>query len=315
MNEAGPSITPALRIDIGVCTFRRAALEQTLLSLAMIAVPDGASVRIIVADNDITPTAAPLVDTLRPTVPFDIAYVHCPAGNISIARNACLDASTADYLAFIDDDETASEDWLANLLASARSAGAAAVLGPVRAGYDKAAPDWMRRGDFHSTLPVWVGGEIRTGYTCNTLLDLSAPSVRGRRFSLALGKSGGEDTEFFTHVHRSGGLIAYAPEALVHEPVPANRATLAWLAKRRYRMGQTHGRLLCENAGMMARLRQAAVATSKFAVCALASIACVALPVHRTRYALRATLHIGAVAGILGFREIPQYGALGATTP
>lgn len=315
MSENDSSPASALRIDIGVCTFRRAELEQTILSLAMISVPDGARVRIIVADNDVTPTAEPLVNTLRPTVPFEIAYVHCPAGNISVARNACLDASTADYLAFIDDDETASEYWLSNLLTCARSTGAAAVLGPVRAGYQTSAPGWMRRGDFHSTLPVWVGGEIRTGYTCNTLLDLSAPALRGRRFNLALGKSGGEDTEFFTHVHRSGGMIAYAPEALVHEPVPANRATLSWLAKRRYRMGQTHGRLLSENAGMMARLRHAAIAASKCAVCAFASLASIALPVQRTRYALRAALHIGAVAGILGFREIPQYGVLGATTP
>ncbi|WP_163535897.1 glycosyltransferase, partial [Klebsiella pneumoniae] len=76
-----------------------------------------------------------------------------------------LDASAAGFVAFIDDDETASPGWLVELLAMADATGAAAVLGPVRAHYHADAPDWMRKGDFHSTLPVWVQGEIRTGYT------------------------------------------------------------------------------------------------------------------------------------------------------
>lgn len=64
MNAAHP-----IRIDIGICTFRRPELETALLSLAMIDVPTGVSLRIIVADNDQTPSAASLVDSLRPRLP------------------------------------------------------------------------------------------------------------------------------------------------------------------------------------------------------------------------------------------------------
>ena len=98
----------------------------------------------------------------------------------------------------------------------------------------------MREGDFHSTLPVWVGDEIRTGYTCNVLLRLASPHVAGRRFNLALGRTGGEDTEFFSHMHADGGKIAFAERAYVYEPVTESRADLGWLAKRRFRFGQTH---------------------------------------------------------------------------
>ena len=194
--------------------------------------------------------------------------MHCPAGNISIARNACLDASTADFLAFIDDDETATADWLCELVATAEASDADVVLGPVRALYDGAAPAWMRRGDFHSTRPVWVNGEIRTGYTCNALLRMQAAALRGRRFNLALGRSGGEDTEFFAHVHRSGGRIAFSPEAVVEEPVPAARARLAWLARRRFRSGQTHARLLKQRDGQLGAPRNLALALSKAGFCA-----------------------------------------------
>ncbi|MDQ0458375.1 glycosyltransferase [Rhizobium paknamense] len=304
-----------VRIDIGICTFRRQELRATLLSLAMIDVPEGVSLRIIVADNDQSPSAAALVDGLRQSLPWGICYVHCPAGNISIARNACLDASDADYLAFIDDDETASQTWLTALFKVARDSGADAVLGPVQAVYGASAPGWMSKGDFHSTFPVFVGGDIRTGYTCNVLLDLKSPRLEGRRFNLALGKTGGEDTEFFTHIHRQGGKIAYAGEAWVNEPVTEGRASFNWLAKRRYRMGQTHGRLLMEKSGALGRVKQVPLAAAKAAFCFAAALLTVFLPVRRNRFILRGLLHVGAISGLLGFREIHQYGTLEAAQP
>ncbi|OHV78752.1 glycosyltransferase family 2 protein [Ensifer sp. LCM 4579] len=297
-----------LRIDIGICTFRRPELAETLRSLAAMKQPSAALVAVIVADNDVTPSARALVEALRPGLPFAITYLHCPASNISIARNACLDNSTADFLAFIDDDETASPEWLTRLLEAARFTGADAVLGPVRAHYARSAPIWMRRGDFHSTLPVWVGGDIRTGYTCNALLKLKAPSLDGRRFKLALGRSGGEDTDFFTGMRRSGGRIAFAPEAWVHEPVPEARASVSWLAKRRFRSGQTHGRLLSEEAHGLGQLRNLALAAAKFSYCVLAAAVTFPAPVQRYRYALRGLLHAGVVSGLLGHKAIEQYG-------
>lgn len=122
-------------VDIGICTYRRPALVATLLSLFELEVPEGVTVRLIVADNDEEPSAKASVDRLRETSPFEIAYVHCPKSNISIARNACLSESRADYLAFIDDDETAPPHWLAALMEKAGETGADVVLGPVTAVY------------------------------------------------------------------------------------------------------------------------------------------------------------------------------------
>ncbi|QRM44420.1 glycosyltransferase [Rhizobium sp. BG4] len=299
-----------MQIDIGVCTYRRASLDEALLSLAVLAVPENARLRIIVADNDQTRSAEGRVEALRSTIPHEIAYVHCPASNISIARNACLENATGDYLAFIDDDEDASENWLVELLHTAEKSGADAVLGPVRSVYSQTAPAWMREGDFHSTLPVWVDGEIRTGYTCNVLLNLNSPRVAGRRFNLALGKTGGEDTEFFSYMHHDGGKIAFAPEAHVYEPVSENRAGLSWLAKRRFRFGQTHGRLLQEKNSGFARLKHIGLATAKAGYCLGVAAVCILVPVPRYRYVLRGTMHIGVVSGLLGVREIRQYGAV-----
>ena len=299
-----------LYVDIGICTFRRPELEATLLSLFQLVVPAGVRLRLIVADNDVSPSAFDLFERLRPQSPFEMSYLHCPRSNISIARNACLNASDGDYLAFIDDDETASPEWLAELLGTAEATTADAVLGPVRAVYGEDAPAWMRNGDFHSTRPVWVGSSIRTGYTCNALLDMRSPQVRGRRFALTLGQSGGEDTDFFTRVTDAGGRIAFAERAWLSEPVPESRARFGWLMKRRFRSGQTHGRILGARAALPGRVRQLAVAGAKAAYCGVAALLSLHSPEARNRNLLRGALHLGAMAGIIGVREIRQYGSV-----
>lgn len=299
---------PFTLIDIAVCTFRRPALEHTLRSLAAIEVPENCSVRIIVADNDGVSSASGLVDALRSELPFAIDYVHCPAANISIARNACLDHSRGELLAFIDDDEIASPGWLARLTERMSETGADVVLGPVKATYATPAPQWMQRADIHSTRPVWVSGEIKTGYTCNVLMRLTSAALAGRRFSLSLGKTGGEDTEFFTLATQAGARIDFAADAWVFEPVTAGRATFGWLAKRRYRMGQTHGRLIAGRTQGARRIAQVGLAGAKFVVCAAASAITVFSPSRSNSYRLRAVLHAGVVSGLAGVREIEQYG-------
>ncbi len=295
-------------IDICVCTFRRPELADTLRSIAALEKPAGFEIGVVVADNDDEPTAQELVKALAQELKLPIRYRHAPARNISVARNACLDASVSDFVAFIDDDETASAAWLVELMATADAKGATAVLGPVRAHYRQDAPAWMQKGDFHSTLPVWVRGEIRTGYTCNVLLRMADASLRGRRFSLARGQTGGEDTEFFDQMVKTGGRIAFAPDAFVDEVVPRSRAAFDWLRRRRFRFGQTHGHLIGNNTGGLRRAGQIGVASAKAAYCFGMAVLTAVSPVRRNRSVLRGIMHVGVVSGLVGVREIRQYG-------
>lgn len=304
---------PTRRLDVCVCTFRRDVLEDTLRSFAALRAPLATDVRIIVADNDETPSARAIVERVSPEIGLPVRYIHAPARNISLARNACLDASDADLLAFIDDDETATSDWLAELVQTIDARGADVVLGPVRATYGTGAPLWMVEGEFHSTRPVWRSGKIDAGYTCNVLIRTAAPSVAGRRFRPELGRSGGEDTAFFAEVGAAGGIIDYAPQAWVEEIVPEARASLRWLAARRFRMGQTHGRLIARDAPLARRAVEVVIASSKLGYCGVAALMASALPVRRNRGLLRGSLHAGVVAGLLGMRELQQYGTLPAT--
>jgi succinoglycan biosynthesis protein ExoM len=299
----------AIWIDVCVCTYRRLEIEDTLSSLAAMNVPAHASVKVIVADNDDWPSAEEAVEALAAEMPFEVIYVHAPTSNISIARNACLEHATGNFVAFVDDDEEVSRDWLVELVAMAEETGADAVLGPVQSIYSSAAPRWMQRGDFHSTQPVWVKGDIRTGYTCNVLLRRTSPHVEGRRFNLARGRTGGEDTEYFANMRDAGGTIAFAPDALVYERVPDNRARFSWLLRRRFRVGQTHGRLLGEVRTATRIVPQIGLAAAKAGYCFAAAAALAVRPVQRNRYALRGVMHAGVVSGLVGLSELRLYGA------
>ncbi|GGZ26083.1 glycosyltransferase [Asticcacaulis endophyticus] len=294
-------------IDICICTFRREHIADTLRSLAGLEVPAGHAVRVIVADNDEVPSARDRVEAMGPEVPFPVTYVHAPAANISVARNACLEAATGRYTLFIDDDELVTPAWLKEMVTTAQTTSADAVLGPVRALYPEGIAGWIRGGDFHSTYPVIVGDEILTGYTCNALLDRQSDKVAGLRFDLSRGKSGGEDTDFFTQIYRRGGKIAYAREAWIEEPVPPARASFRWLRDRRFRSGQTHGRLIREGGLTRPVVVEQAMAAAKAGFSFASAALTFWSPVKRRRNILRGALHLGTMSGLSGSKEISQY--------
>lgn len=295
------------RVDVGVCTYRRAAVTETLASLAAQALPAGVTLRVIVADNDANPEARERVLAAAATHDLDVTYVHAPARNICIARNAILDAADAPFLAFLDDDETATPGWLAALLEEAARGDWDAVLGPVKAVYSDEAPRWLAAGDFHSTAPVQVGGRILKGYAGNVLIRRSAILEHDLRFNLDLGRQGGEDDDFFYRLTDAGGAIGYAPDALAYEPVPSGRASLRWLMKRSFRTGQTHGARLESRHRGARRLAQIGVAGAKSGVCIAGAAASALSPTRRSRWLLRGALHAGVVARLAGLRELELY--------
>jgi succinoglycan biosynthesis protein ExoM len=295
------------RIDVCVCTYRRPQLAKTLVSLAGQALPQGLKMRVLVADNDTAPTARPVILDLAGRLGLDLVYLHAPARNISVARNACLEMADAAWLAFIDDDEQATPGWLAALVAEAGRGGWDAVLGPVRAQYGAEAPEWLAAGRFHATEPVWVRGRILTGYTSNALVARSPVERLRLRFDPRLGRSGGEDVDFFYRFTDGGFAIGYAPAAVVEEAVPPERLTTRWLVMRKFRAGQTHGARLARSGRGLRRLRHLCLAMAKVVYCGLGALANLPRPVARMRFALRGTLHLGVIFRLMGAREVELY--------
>lgn len=287
-------------IDVCICTFRRPHVAETIRSVAQLILKPNWKLRIIVADNDETASAKELVNKVAGGIGVPLTYIHVPAFNISVARNACLDVATAPLVAFIDDDEIVSERWLDELMMKMENSNADVVLGPVKAVYSYECPDWMAKGDFHSTKPVFVDGKIITGYSGNVLLRRLSPSMQGLRFRIDLGLTGGEDTVFFSSAYKAGGVITYAPEAIVTEPVSAQRATLSWLLKRHFRCGGTHGLLLLEESSsrFTVRIKHIIKAAAKTEFCLIMALLNAVVSGRMVYWLLRGTMHAGVVFAV-----------------
>jgi hypothetical protein len=76
-----------IAIDVCVCTYRRASLADTLRSIKTQQLPAGSNVRVIVADNDETPSARDVVrraqtdlslDCLMSCIPWVSALISPP---------------------------------------------------------------------------------------------------------------------------------------------------------------------------------------------------------------------------------------------
>ncbi|WP_240722754.1 glycosyltransferase [Poseidonocella sp. HB161398] len=301
-------------LDILICTFRRPELADALHSLDRQADTGAFDLRIVVADNDTEPTARDIVAAASAEMQAAVAYLHAPARNISIARNAGLAAASqrgADWVAFLDDDECADPDWLAELWQAAGS-GADAVFGPSLASYRDDAPGWMRRQDCHSNWPRRHNGAVETGHTCNALLRWQGAPWQEERFDLARGRSGGEDTEFFFRLSRLGARYEICETAVVRESVPATRLTLRWLLQRRFRSGQSYS---ASAPGIAARVGLTVSASAKLAVCGGGALLQSWSPDRRSFWVLRGALHAGVIAGCFRMRQPEIYGAAGTADP
>jgi len=293
-----------IRIDILMCTFRRPEVTQALTALTQQISPDGVELAIIVADNDATESARELVASVSKTSPIPITYIHAPKHNISVARNACLDSTNADWIVFVDDDEIAPNDWIVSLWEYANQSSVNAVFGPANAIYPDGAPSWVVQLDLHSNLAAPKRGIVETGYTSNAMLSWKGQIWADQRFELARGRSGGEDTEFFFRLGRLGATFGFAEKAAVVEHVPHDRLSMTWLRRRRFRMGQSY---VSSATSRRERATLGLKALMKLVFCFLRSGLHILDPVKRRFWFLRGVLHCGVVAGCLSVRDLELY--------
>jgi succinoglycan biosynthesis protein ExoM len=176
----------------------------------------------------------------------DAVYVACPRPGLAYARNAAVDAAlqlNATWIAFIDDDEEAADDWLFNLYWSARRYDADACHGVVRYRFPPDAAEWRRRNPWGD----WAdhdGAELSSAGTGNVIFR--ADIVRRHRLSFCrtLNGMGGEDGKFFRTYHDLGGRIVFSSAPRVVENVPWSRITIRGFARKSLR----NGALKVENA-------------------------------------------------------------------
>jgi succinoglycan biosynthesis protein ExoM len=240
------------RVAVCICTYERPVeLARALAAIERLETPSVADtdIRVIVVDNAESGSAAVPVEAWRSVSRFETAYHHERRKGLSKARNAALDAalaSGADYLAFIDDDETPDLGWLEALLAALRGSDAVAAVGPVHPLFAHRPPGWTASGGFHACGNPESGKRVREGRTNNIIVRCDALRSAGLRFEAAFDEVGGEDTAFFRRLTESGAWIVAAPDAIVHDWLPSARLTLPWILRRWFRTGGVEALLVTQ---------------------------------------------------------------------
>lgn len=188
---------------------------------------------IVVADNDASRSAEPVVSELALTSRIPIVYCHEPRQNIALVRNKAVANATGDFIAFIDDDEFPGDNWLLNLVAACDKYRASGILGPVRPHFDTAPPRWIIQGGFcerpeppTGTLMDWT--KSRTG---NVLFRRAILANVAEPFKEEFG-TGGEDKDFFMRMTQGGATFYWCNEAPVYESVPPSRWTRRYMLSR-----------------------------------------------------------------------------------
>ena len=199
------------------------------------------SIIVIVVDNDAAAPMRAWIDAERPRFRWPLRYACEPAQGVSSARNRALDLvpPQAECIAWIDDDEVPVPGWLDELLYVRRTYRAMIVQGPVRPHFLSPPPGWLIRGRFLELGPYRDGASLHYGYTGNCLIDTTLIRQLRLRFDPRFDRTGGEDQRFFGSAIAVGHGVVTAERAIVHEWVPASRATLRYLLRRRFRMGTT----------------------------------------------------------------------------
>ncbi|GAA1389866.1 glycosyltransferase family 2 protein [Luteococcus peritonei] len=235
------------RVVVAVLTYKR---PQDLVELLPVLVRQAASAgrlgmtgRVLVVDNDPAGSARQAVESFRAEQPVAVDYANETVPGIAAARaRALVEAAEDGWLAFIDDDERPGENWLVDLLQTARDHQAVGVAGPVRSVLPEGADPWIAEGGFFDRRHRWGlqrGAELDEAATNNLLVDMDFVRTHQLTFLTTLGLTGGEDSMFTRGLVRNGGRLVWCPEAEVSEPVPAQRATRRWVLQRALSYGNS----------------------------------------------------------------------------
>lgn len=225
-----------------MCTYKRASLEKTLLSIVSQKMPPGYELEIVAVDNDVEESARVICEKVQQSqskVP--IRYFVNGIRNLSDLRNCTMENARGDLFLFIDDDEWASSDtWMAQLIKTLNEYQADLVFGRVLVHYPDVTPDWIAKGDMLGKVIHPHGKNLKKGATSNALMKAHWFRDKGFQFDSYFGKSGGEDTDLFHRIYKAGGKLVYDAHALVEEIAEEQRVNLEYIKKLNTRIGQTH---------------------------------------------------------------------------
>lgn len=226
-------MTTSTHINVCVCTYKRVSLLKRLLEELSRQDTDGLfNYSIVVVDNDALRSSERAVAEFAAVSTTPVHYCVEPRQNIALARNRAIENTGGDFVAFIDDDELPTSNWLLTLFRACQEHHVDGVLGPVKPQFDDNPPAWAIRGKFYErpTYPTGFVIDWPKGRTGNVLLKRyifdGAPAPFKPEFRT------GEDQDFFRRMIEKGHVFIWCNEAVAYEFVPPIRWKRSFMLRR-----------------------------------------------------------------------------------
>lgn len=213
----------------------RSALKQKL--------PDWLEMEVLVIDNSANASARAIAeDAELAALGRTFTYISEPDPGVANARNTGLRHAKGKWIAFLDDDMEASENWIAALATSLETTGGDAGFGPITAKLEEGDADERLVRFFDRSLSRSNNAEVTdlAAYlgTGNSMFDKAACDLTEQAFDPSLNEAGGEDTLLLRRLALAGKSFIWSDAAVAVEWVPARRASWAYIARRRFLSGQ-----------------------------------------------------------------------------
>ncbi len=234
-----------MRDSVVICipTCKRPRMLARLLD-AIARLETDAAISVLVADNDAESHAGFDLCHQLEDYRWPLTAVIAPRRGIAQVRNTLIEhalKSDAGFIAMIDDDEWPEPRWIDAFLKAAHATGADALQGSILFGLGEAADG---HGDIRrASGPIAMLQGAGNLLIRRAVLDAMPAPWFDPQFAL----SGGEDRDFFVRLARAGKRFAWSDEARAHGDVPDSRASLGWLLKRAYSVGNSDMRVLLKH--------------------------------------------------------------------
>jgi glycosyltransferase involved in cell wall biosynthesis len=224
-----------VKISVLICTYNRAkTLGAAVESLAVQSLPESLAWEIVIVDNNSTDQTRQVVEDLQRKHPERIRYVLERQQGISNARNAGIKAARGEIMVFLDDDETATPDWVQNLTANLHSGEWAGAGGRVLPPVNFTPPSWLAIKNSFASGPLAAfdlgldPGQLNEPAFGANMAFRKEVFDRFGGFRTDLGRSGNsmisnEDTEFGRRLMTAGLRLRYEPSAVTYHPVEESR--------------------------------------------------------------------------------------------
>ena len=251
-----------MELSLIISTYNRAeSLMRTLESVVQQSA-DPSNWECVVVNNASTDdTAERCAQFIADHPSCNIRLVDEPRQGLSYARNSGVALSQGRNIAFIDDDETISENFVEAYINLFTTHTAFAAAGVVEAQYECGRPRWMSKypekmianpfdlGNKVITIPSSItppGGNMAFKREIFTLYG-DFDTALGRKGEELLGS---EENDMFARIRALGERVYYVPEAKVYHHISADKLTPEYFEALSYGVGRSK-RIRAEKEGSL----------------------------------------------------------------